>query len=120
MYDYEFDLPWPPSVNGGYRGVFRGRILLSKKGREYKERAIRHLNDIGIGGIKLDGRLSVAIELSPPDKRRRDIDNYTKAAFDAITESGFWEDDEQVDRLVITKGEKVKGGKLVVKVRLVT
>lgn len=116
MSDYEFELPWPPSVNGGYRGVFRGRILLSKKGREYKEKARNEIKSIGLENEKLSERLSVSIELFPPDKRRRDVDNYTKAAFDAITESGFWIDDEQVDVLTIKKCEKVKGGKLVVKV----
>ena len=116
MSDYEFELPWPPSVNGGYRGVFRGRILLSKKGREYKAKAIEHLKGIGLAGEKIEERLSVAIDLLPPDKRRRDIDNYTKAAFDALTDAEFWVDDEQVDRLIINKKEKVKGGKVVVRV----
>ncbi|MCP4991340.1 MAG: RusA family crossover junction endodeoxyribonuclease [Colwellia sp.] len=116
MCDYEFELPWPPSVNGGYRGVFRGRILLSKKGREYKEKAHAQIKNIGLENEKVSERLSVSIDLFPPDKRRRDVDNYTKAAFDAITESGFWIDDEQVDVLTIKKCEKVKGGKLVVKV----
>ena len=111
---YSFDLPWPPSVNGGYRGVFRGRILLSKKGREYKKNAIEHIESIGLKGEKLSGRLSVKIKLYPPDKRRRDIDNYTKAAFDALTDAEFWDDDEQVDRLTIEKCEKIKSGKVVV------
>ncbi len=116
MSDYKFEMPWPPSVNGGYRGVFRGRILLSKKGREYKAKAKAHIESIGLGSELLSERLSVKITLYPPDKRRRDIDNYTKAVFDSITEAKFWDDDEQVDRLVIEKGEKRKGGNVIVEV----
>ena len=119
MSDYKFMLPWPPSVNGGYRGVFRGRILLSKKGREYKVSAKRVIDSFGLSNKGLEGRLSVKLTLEPPDKRRRDIDNYTKAVFDAITESGFWGDDEQVDRLVIEKAPKRKGGNVIVEVTVI-
>ncbi len=31
-----------------------------------------------------------------PDRRRRDLDNLQKAAFDALTKAGFWLDDIQV------------------------
>lgn len=35
MSDYEFTLPYPPSVNA-WETPFRGRMILTKKGREYR------------------------------------------------------------------------------------
>ncbi len=40
--------------------------------------------------------------LYPPDQRSRDIDNYNKALFDALT--GVWEDDSQVKRMLVEWG----------------
>jgi Holliday junction resolvase RusA-like endonuclease len=42
----------------------------------------------------------------PPDARRRDIDNYNKALFDALTHAGIWEDDSQVQRMLVEWGRK--------------
>lgn len=39
MSDYEFTLPFPPSVNA-WKTPFRGRMILTKKGREYRMAAI--------------------------------------------------------------------------------
>lgn len=52
------------------------------------------------------------MKLYPPDKRRRDIDNYSKAVFDALTHGGFWKDDSQVVRQIIEKHNPVRGGKV--------
>ena len=55
---------------------------------------------------------SVEIVLYPPDERRRDIDNYNKALFDALTHAGIWEDDSQVRRMLVEWGPKVPGGRV--------
>lgn len=47
-----------------------------------------------------------------PDLRRRDLDNLQKAAFDALTKSGFWLDDQQVDYYSVQRMTVVKGGRL--------
>jgi len=99
------EVPFPPSVNSYYRSIRRGRIcqsILSKKGREYKDKVKAIIGDIK----PLEGRLAVYIELCPPDRRRRDIDNYTKALLDSLTESGVWLDDEQIDYLLIARGDR--------------
>lgn len=72
--------------------------------------------------IKLDNeglecRLSVYIRFHPPCNRRRDLDNYTKATLDALTHAGFWEDDSQIDKLTISRAEKINKGRLVITVR---
>lgn len=115
MYDYEFELPFPPSVNGYWR-TFRNRQIISKRGRDYRAKVIELMQSLGFHGENVSERLSVSFTLHPPTLRKYDCDNFTKAAFDALTHSHFWWDDEQVDKLTIEKGEKVKGGKLVVKV----
>jgi crossover junction endodeoxyribonuclease RusA len=51
------------------------------------------------------GRVGVTMELYPPDRRKRDIDNYCKGPLDALTHAGVWEDDEQIDELHIYKRE---------------
>ncbi|MGT2037039.1 RusA family crossover junction endodeoxyribonuclease, partial [Enterobacter hormaechei subsp. hoffmannii] len=43
---------------------------------------------------------------------RRDLDNLQKAAFDALTKSGFWLDDQQVDYYSVKRMPIVKGGRL--------
>lgn len=115
--DYEFELPYPPSVNGYWR-AFRGRQIISKRGRDYRAEAIKHLTGLGLNDEKIDGRLHLSIVIHPPTLRKYDIDNWCKAPFDALTHAGFWLDDEQVDSMTIRKGIKVKGGKIDIKVRI--
>jgi len=55
---------------------------------------------------------AVEITLYPPDKRCRDIDNYNKALFDALTHAGVWEDDSQVKRMLVEWGPVVPNGKV--------
>jgi crossover junction endodeoxyribonuclease RusA len=115
MCDYEFELPYPPSINGYWR-TFRNRQIISNLGREYRAEAIKSMQLQGLYEEGVSERLSVSLTLHPPTLRKYDIDNFCKASFDALSHAGFWIDDEQVDQLSVKKGEKVKGGKLVVKV----
>ena len=115
---YEFELPFPPSINGYWR-TFRNRRIISKRGREYRAQAIEVMQSLNLKGESVSERLSVRLTLHPPTLRKYDCDNFTKAVFDALTHADFWEDDEQVDRLVIEKAEKVKGGKVIVKVEVI-
>lgn len=112
---YEFEMPWPPSVNGYWR-AFRNRQIISKRGREYRKDSLLLLDSLGLSNENIESRLSVSVTLNPPTLRKYDVDNFTKAAFDALSVANFWLDDEQVDRLVVTKGEKTKGGNIKIKV----
>lgn len=115
MSDYEFELPWPPSVNGYWR-TFRNRQIISKRGREYREGAFREMQRLGLFNEMLTERLQVHLTLHSPTLRKYDIDNFCKATFDALSHVRFWEDDEQIDSLSIKKDEKIKGGKVIVRV----
>ncbi|WP_194205795.1 RusA family crossover junction endodeoxyribonuclease [Superficieibacter sp. 1612_C1] len=110
-------LPFPPSVNTYWRapnkGPLKGRHLISAKGREYQSAACAAI-------IKQLRRLpkpttaDVAVEIIfyPPDARRRDLDNYNKALFDALTHAGVWKDDSQVKRMLVEWGPVVPKGKV--------
>lgn len=106
------ELPFPPTVNN-ITAVVCGRKITSKRGREYREQAVKLIKE-QYDDDPLVGRLSVRIELYPPCKRTRDIDNYSKAPLDAITKSGLWADDELIDRLTIQRCDNVSVGKCVV------
>lgn len=95
-----FTLPYPPSINSYYR-TFRGRILISKKGRDYRECVCQELH----GCEPILGRVAVCITVMPPDRRKRDLDNVQKALLDSIEHAGIIEDDAMIDELHTIRGE---------------
>jgi crossover junction endodeoxyribonuclease RusA len=107
----ELELPFPPSVNSCWRAV-RGRTILSARGREYRAKAIRACRDAEV----VDGPVSVKIYLYPPDRRRRDVDNYAKAILDALVHARVLRDDSLIDRLVLVRMPPEAGGRAVVRI----
>lgn len=99
-----YRLPWPPSLNRIWRAV-AGRIVLSKAAREWKVTAA---NALPTGRVEpLRGRLVVWLHLCPPaGARKLDIANREKLLCDTLTEQRVWLDDEQIDVLVIVRGEQ--------------
>lgn len=112
-------LPFPPSLNTYYRHVVipvksgKGRsvTLMSMAGRKYREA----VKKIATGACAcMSGPLRVCLDLYPPDRRARDLDNYAKAVLDALTLSGVWGDDAQIDELRIVRRTVVRCGSLFV------
>ena len=111
----EITLPYPPSVNTYWRAIGRGRVIISKKGREYRQEVVYEtLRERETQ--PLEGRLSVDIEAWMPDKRRRELDNVLKAALDGMVHAGLMLDDEQIDDLRIRRAGVEKPGRLEVKI----
>jgi crossover junction endodeoxyribonuclease RusA len=101
--------PWPPSVNGYWRAIPRGKgvtQILSAEARTFRSKAsmeclLRNAPKLGTA------RLVVTITMHAPDKRARDIDNHAKAVLDALTHAHVWDDDSQIDELHLIRGAVV-------------
>lgn len=112
----ELVFPFPPSVNTYWRsptsGPLSGRHLISVKGRQFRVEAIaRVLEQLRRLPKPIKCDVNVSLRLYPPDRRARDLDNYLKAALDAITHARIWNDDKQVKRLNVEWGPVVRSGK---------
>ena len=109
-------LPWGPSVNAMYR-VFRGRSILSQRGREYRTAGLAALIPQSPARWPAESRLSVSVTLFPPTRRRFDVDNFCKGFLDLLTHGGIYADDSQIDELLIRRGPVVAGGRVEVEIR---
>jgi crossover junction endodeoxyribonuclease RusA len=111
-------LPWPPSVNHYYRRV-GPRTLISREGREYRRAVCGLLAPGGGSGIRKPpsgGRIALAMDAFPPDRRRRDLDNLLKGTQDALEHAGVYEDDSLIDLLAVARREPVPGGRLAIRI----
>ena len=113
-------IPYPPSVNTYWRAV-KGRVILSKRGREYRDAVYTAINSAfepdSVEDIRpLLGRLKVKIIATMPDKRRRYIYNKNTAALDAMGYAGIYGDDNQIDDLRVIRCDVMKPGCLEVEI----
>jgi len=102
------NLPLPPSVNS-YRTIFRGRMGISKAGVQFKEQVSDYVIEYRVPKLGA-ARLEMKVVLYPRDRRKQDIDNRIKALWDALADAGVFDNDEQIDILLVERGEIKKGG----------
>jgi len=89
----------PPSVNQCYYTDWRTKTRhKSKDYREFVDGCF-----IAFGLDKFEGEIQVEYNFYFPDKRRRDIENYTKALSDTLVHYGVIEDDSKIMRMVLEK-----------------
>ena len=110
---YSLFLDWPPSVNHVWR-KFSGRIVLDPRVKTFR---LSTASRVAVARARgelakdtLSGDVAVKLVLLPPDKRKRDLDNYCKALFDALTFSRVWYDDHQIQMILMAFGEQIKFG----------
>jgi crossover junction endodeoxyribonuclease RusA len=108
---YSITLPYPPSVNGYWRNIGRGRTIISKAGRDYMQ-AVSAEVAASDKPATYNGRLAVCVTVYPPDRRRRDLDNVCKAILDSLGKANVYEDDSQIDRLTIERAKVVRLGRV--------
>lgn len=104
-------LPFPPSLNRIWRAV-QGRVVLSAAAREWSSVAANALPR-GRVAAPFAGRLAVTLLFRPPSsygRRRWDIANREKLLCDLLTKLRVWVDDEQIDTLLILRGEPFEKG----------
>lgn len=105
-----FQLPYPPSVNHYYRNV-RGRTLISQEGRIYRSRVAV----LATVCEPLAGSLRLELDVHPPDRRRRDLDNALKAVLDSLQHAGVYKDDFQICDLHVRRLAVKAGGAVAVR-----
>jgi Holliday junction resolvase RusA-like endonuclease len=108
------ELPHPPSLNHYWRRV-GARTLISREGRRFRKHVVAILKELGC--TTLHGPLAAEVEVFPPDRRRRDLDNVLKSLLDALEHGGAYCNDSQIVELHIRKCEVVPNGKVRVTLR---
>jgi crossover junction endodeoxyribonuclease RusA len=90
----------PPSVN--HYWLTKGkRRFISKRGKEWKHNVFLIANKKA-NKKYFNDTIEMDVEISIPDKRRRDIDNFSKAILDSL-QGICYQDDCQIHRLILTK-----------------
>lgn len=91
MTDFRFYLHKPPSTNSLYRNTEKGRrktadyqTWINSAGWQLKEQRVKPVL----------GPVTIVIEYTPHDKRRRDISNLVKAVEDLLVYQGIIEADD--------------------------
>jgi crossover junction endodeoxyribonuclease RusA len=87
---------------------------ISNEGRCYTSGVVALVGAMRVKRFK--GNVKMEIDLYPPDRRRRDIDNTLKAILDSVGKAGVYADDSQVSHIDIQRLDVVKGGRAVVRI----
>lgn len=111
-------LPYPPTVNHYYRHVGY-KTLISEAGREYRKTIAKLVLTADRSKLPLAGDLEMTIEVYPPDKRRRDLDNILKSLFDALEKARVYNNDSQIAKLHVIRCNVVTNGLVQVKIETV-
>lgn len=98
-------IPLPPTNNHRLLPVVRHgrvRLITGPKMRAWKDEVAGLLEPSE--SLK-DAAVCVTIQIAWPDKRRRDIDGPVKPILDALVDAGWFDDDSQVEKLVVQKAQ---------------
>jgi Holliday junction resolvase RusA-like endonuclease len=111
-----FEIPYPPSVNRYWKS-FRGRVVLSKEGRQYKVAVAEKCAGIGIALVPAGKFVSVSLDVHRP-RKIGDLDNTMKAIFDALQGIAY-ENDSQIVEIFARRFDDKSNPRVVVAVDIV-
>lgn len=104
----EFTIPGQPRPWQRANVVKRGKKTLVLKDASARRQAttigllaLAARHTVG-GSWPMDARYSVAIEVTEQSRKRSDLDNLAKSILDAANRV-LWDDDRQVDRLLVAR-----------------
>ena len=114
-------LPLPPTFNQawkpGRRADGKASLILAEEQKRFRRIVWTEVRaQLGLPIRPIPGRLMVRLELYQATRIRQDIDNRIKALLDALKGAGVFEDDSQVDRLIVTRAGLLRGGGCIVEV----
>lgn len=107
----EKELPYPPSINHYYSRHKNGSMYINQQGKRYRESIIHRFFNTN----PIEGKLKLHIDVFPPDKRKRDLDNINKCLLDSLQCAGIIKDDYDIDHLSMKRREVTTGGKVIIK-----
>ena len=107
-------IPYPPSGNHMWKKG-QGRTYLTKRAIAYYSQVAWIIKSSGLA-MQIEERLEVEVDIYPPDRRKRDLSNVIKVVEDACTKAGLWQDDSQIDRLVLQRMPPIKDGAIALRV----
>ena len=118
------DLPYPPTIGTywGHRVIAspgrkpRVHMFIKEQGTAFREYVVDLAAESGHPKIlPKDGQLIwMRVVAYPPDRRKRDLDNISKALLDALQNAGLFADDYLIGRIEAERLGKVPGGRCVV------
>lgn len=108
MHEIIKDLPYPPTINHYYYRQKNGAVYIGIEGKIYRKAVAVNLNLCK----PIVGKIKIHIDVYPPDKRRRDLDNINKCLLDSIQCAGIIKDDYDIDELSMKRHPPIKGGKV--------
>ena len=116
--EVKLSLPFPPSINRLWR-IGKGNWYCTSEYTQFKDYVCMLTRIHKTPKFDDSARLSVEVYLHPPNKRSLDVDNFCKAVFDSLQDSGVIPNDSQVDELWVERKEIVKNGRCEVVIRTI-
>lgn len=111
----ELLLPYPPTINHYYGNLKRGGKYIKKPGQIFRQSVWAVVLPMKVKTMITP--LSVTLDIYPPDRRKRDIDNINKALFDALEHAQVFANDCQIVELISRKHECDGIGRVEVKIK---
>ena len=106
------ELPYPPSINNYYARQKNGAVYIKPEGKSYRIAVKWNLHL----AKPVEGKIKLHVDVFPPDKKKRDLDNLNKCLLDSLQHAGIIKDDFDIDYLSMRRCEVIPGGKVIVKI----